>query len=66
MKGAQKGVRMMCRSASILPFLLCVGWTACSEPSSQVTRSSSDGAFELSLKASKGWVRVDEVLGPSR
>ncbi len=45
----------------ILPFLL-LGFTACSEPGRQVTRSTEDGAFRLSLKASKGWVRVNEVL----
>ena len=42
--------------------LLVLGWIACSEPGSWVTRSTGDGGFQLSLKASKGWVRVDEVL----
>ena len=45
----------------VLPFLL-LGLTACSEPGRQVTRSTEDGAFALSLKANRGWVRVNEVL----
>lgn len=48
-------------SACMLAFLL-LGWTACSEPGKRVTQSTGDGAFELTLKASKGWVRPDEVL----
>ncbi len=51
----------MCFTTCVLPFLL-LGLTACSEPGRQVTRSTENGAFALTLKAKRGWVRVNEVL----
>ena len=35
---------------------------ACSDPDSSITRSTDDGAFALTLKAKKNWVRPGDVL----
>ena len=51
------------RSSVCLLTLLLLGWTACSEPGKRVVAQSTDeGAFRLTLDASKGWVRPNQWL----